>query len=147
MNRKEYHREYYLKNKERFKHKGTVWKTKNRDRLRELQRRSDWNSKLETLKHYSIDGTPQCECCGERHIEFLTIDHIHGGGNQHRKNIGASGGGAKLYRWIKKQGYPNMFRVLCLNCNASLGWFGYCPHGNIQKEVKIETDNQQSLFS
>src|SRR5712664_3918736 len=26
---------------------------------------------------------PECECCGETAIEFLSLDHIEGGGRQH----------------------------------------------------------------
>jgi hypothetical protein len=33
----------------------------------------------EALHHYS-NGTMTCACCGERHVDFLTLDHIDGGG-------------------------------------------------------------------
>jgi len=65
----------------------------------------------------------KCNCCGEINIEFLTLDHINGKGNQHRKEIGNS-----VYRWIEQNNYPPGFQVLCMNCNFSLGVRGYCPH-------------------
>lgn len=67
----------------------------------------------------------RCACCGESHYEFLAIDHVAGGGNQHRNILG---GHANTLKYIKKQGYPPEFRVLCHNCNLARGFYGYCPH-------------------
>lgn len=64
-----------------------------------------------------------CECCGESEPNFLAIDHIDGGGHQHRKSIKQS-----ISAWLKKNGYPAGFRVLCHNCNMALGLYGECPH-------------------
>lgn len=87
-------------------------------------------SKLLVLHHYS-NGKMICACCGIGYVEFLTIDHINGGGAAHRRTIGngklANGGGA-FYTWLRKNGYPEGYRVLCQNCNFSRGIFGYCPH-------------------
>lgn len=88
---------------------------------------SQWR-KLLVLKHYSPEPEgPKCACkgCGENRVEFLVIDHVNGGGNLHRR---VTGNGASAYRWILKNGFPPGFRVLCWNCNNSLGAFGYCPH-------------------
>lgn len=71
-----------------------------------------------------------CQCCGECTEEFLTIDHIKGGGNKHRKEIGQ---GRSIYIWLKINNYPEGFRTLCWNCNACLGLRGYCPHQNLLK--------------
>lgn len=46
-----------------------------------------------------------------------------GGGSKHRKEIGV----ASTYSWLKKNKYPEGFRVLCWNCNSSLGLYGYSP--------------------
>jgi hypothetical protein len=88
-----------------------------RDRNRARLRRT----KTEVLDHY---GNGRCACCGERQQEFLTIDHIHGGGRRHRQTcrIGS------IYFWLKKNGYPQGFQVLCMNCNLAKGRFGSCPH-------------------
>lgn len=77
--------------------------------------------KMEVLTHYGL----RCACCGDTTIEFLSLDHIEGGGNKHRKSIG---GGANLYRWIVKNNFPEGFQVLCFNCNLSKGFYGRCPH-------------------
>ncbi len=69
----------------------------------------------------------KCACCGESNIEFLAIDHEAGGGEKHRKALGMRGGAA-FYTWLKSQGFPSGYRVLCFNCNQSIGAYGYCPH-------------------
>lgn len=74
----------------------------------------------------------KCACCGEDRYEFMAIDHIHGNGNQHRK-INKTGSGLQFYRWLKREKYPEGFRVLCHNCNQSFGLYGYCPHHSPSK--------------
>jgi hypothetical protein len=72
----------------------------------------------------------ECACCGESRREFLAIDHIGGGGGDHRRSLFGkrNAGGHVFYRWLHQQGYPLGFRVLCHNCNQSMGLYGYCPH-------------------
>lgn len=91
---------------------------------------------MEALTHYS-GGTPKCSCvgCCETHTEFLTIDHIDGGGGEHRRELSGPGskdkrspGGLAFYYWLRRNKYPGGFRVLCWNCNCSRGLYGYCPH-------------------
>jgi len=83
-------------------------------------------TRIEVLSRYS-GNPPKCSCCGEKHIEFLVIDHIEGGGYKHRKFL-KKHGGTQFYLWLKKNNYPKEYRVLCMNCNFSLGIRGYCPH-------------------
>ncbi len=68
----------------------------------------------------------RCACCGEDRIEFLCVDHINVGGNKHRESLGKRG--RHIYYWLRDNNYPDGFRVLCHNCNFSLGAYGYCPH-------------------
>jgi hypothetical protein len=75
------------------------------------------------LVRYSGDP-PHCTCCGEKELVFLAIDHIGGGGGQHRKTMNAS----TIYTWLKREGYPDGFRVLCHNCNMATRWNRPCPH-------------------
>lgn len=79
----------------------------------------------QVFAHY-CGGDPKCSCCGERHSEFLSIDHVGGGGAKHRLETG--GGGKRTYLWLRRNGFPTGFRVLCHNCNQAIGQFGYCPH-------------------
>lgn len=71
-----------------------------------------FEQKLAVMTHYS-HGLMECEC-GESRIQCLTIDHINGGGNKHRKEVGE---GVTFYRWLIKNNFPEGFRVLCMNCN------------------------------
>ncbi|GAG27721.1 unnamed protein product, partial [marine sediment metagenome] len=71
----------------------------------------------------------KCACCGEEQELFLSIDHIDGGGTQHRKEISGGKGGHHFYLWLKEEEYPPGFQTLCCNCN----WGKYrnnntCPH-------------------
>jgi hypothetical protein len=93
-------------------------------RNNERKRREFKRYRKTVMHHY---GGAKCACCGERTFEFLSIDHINGGGNKHRKEAKLSGKG--IYRWLVKNGFPEGFRVLCHNCNFSIGAYGYCPHG------------------
>ena len=79
--------------------------------------------KIEVMTHYTGE-TPRCQCCGEMTIEFLAMDHINGGGRKHYQAIKWG----TIYRWLKKNGYPDGFQVLCNNCNMAKGMFGACPH-------------------
>lgn len=81
--------------------------------------------RLEVLRVYG-GSHPSCACCGETRYEFLVIDHMNGRGQEQRDLLGRRGN--ELYLWLKQQGYPDGYRVLCSNCNSALGWHGYCPH-------------------
>lgn len=84
------------------------------------------------LKLAAIDayGGRACACCGETHIDFLCIDHIDGGGGEHRKLVG---GGSTFFRWLKTHNYPPGYRVLCFNCNNAFAMFGMCPHNEVME--------------
>jgi hypothetical protein len=80
--------------------------------------------RLEVLSHYSPEL--KCACCGYIEMRALTIDHIHGGGGQHRRTV--TGNGQGQLRWLKINSYPDGYRVLCHNCNHVRSQIGYCPH-------------------
>lgn len=85
-----------------------------------------WQRKVDTLTYYS-GGTPTCNCCGEKEIKFLTIDHINGLSVEEKKHS-RNRGGHTFYSKLKKQGYPSGYQVLCYNCNCAKGFYGQCPH-------------------
>lgn len=68
-----------------------------------------------------------CRCCSESRNEFLAIDHVNGGGNKHRLELEV-GGSAGFYTWLKRNGFPPVFQVLCHNCNMARSIYGRCPH-------------------
>lgn len=98
-------------------------------------RRKVLRRKYRALCAYSC-GEPACACCGETNIEFLALDHINGGGNQHRKAIGLTSGGTVFYGYLARENYPLGYRVLCHNCNSAPAWHGYCPHSSPQRAAE-----------
>lgn len=85
--------------------------------------------KISVLTHYG-DGVPLCTCCGEAELHFLNIDHINGGGAEHRRQIGRT----KLYRWLVNNDFPTGFQVLCANCNFGKSICGECPHVTARRQ-------------
>ncbi len=84
-------------------------------------------TKLLVMNHYS-EGKLECSCCKENNYLFLTIDHINGGGNIHRKKE-CHRGSHQTYQWIKNNSFPEGFQVLCWNCNSGRSLNkGICPH-------------------
>lgn len=74
----------------------------------------------------------KCVCCGEVRFEFLALDHIYGGGRQHRMKRN----NLQIYREVEKMAQPETaYRLLCHNCNLAVGFYGYCPHGGIPDRV------------
>lgn len=103
---------------------------------------SQYNRKsLRKLKREVMDAYGGiCACCGETELAFLTIDHIDGNGAEHRREMAGETGleysqaGARTYRWLRKNNYPEGFQVLCANCNCGKHWSGgVCPHETAQR--------------
>ena len=78
--------------------------------------------KIEVSKHYGS----KCSCCGETNINLLTIHHING-----RKTLNKEDKytGIHLWIWLRSNNYPEVFRLLCYNCNLSIKQHKkeYCP--------------------
>ncbi len=127
------------------------YKSCTRCRTQALAREAQWKkekpeeyqAKLANLRDQHVErrvrvlekyGGAQCVCCGERELKLLCLDHINGGGLKERKEATALGESkANIYYWLEKRGYPDQgkYRVLCHNCNCSLGHKGYCPHSDL----------------
>src|SRR5882672_8107768 len=61
----------------------------------------------------------KCECCSEYQEEFLTFDHINGGGKIHR-----SRDTKRFYTWLVNtplDEVKRIIRILCYNCNCAIG--------------------------
>lgn len=121
-------RKHYQTHKKQVKKYRKQYRKRPERKLKQKESFKKYYYKLKnsTLIHYSGDP-PKCACCGETIYEFLTIDHIDNKGAEHRKKIGISGG-ASFYIWLKHNGYPKGFQILCLNCNWAKGIYGICPH-------------------
>jgi len=93
-----------------------------RERDRRMRARL-WEFKTQVIYHYG----GKCACCGESQVEFLTIDHINGGGEVERKRLGKTG--ARYYQWIISNNFPSNLQLLCWNCNCARQLYGgICPH-------------------
>ena len=66
-----------------------------------------------------------CACCGETIVGFLALDHVDGGGRQHRIQRGTS---EAVYGDVERAGYPSEYQLLCHNCNQAKYAYGICPH-------------------
>lgn len=122
---KEYRHQYYLANKAKSNAQSKAWMEKNRETHKEWRklwsRDYRYKKKIEVINHYG----GKCNCCGESEIYFLTIDHIEGGGNIHRKKIGTK----SMTYWLKMKKFPQGYQVLCFNCNCGRSINkGICPH-------------------
>jgi len=130
--KREYDKKYRKKNKERIRAYQRKYREEHIEEYKQRAKEYRERITLEVMTHYS-KGKPVCVCCGEERMEFLTIDHVEGGGTAHRKVLGRYG--KHFYRWLYQQGFPDGYQILCYNCNCSLGRFGYCPH---EKEKENE---------
>ena len=139
--RKNYNRQWQLTHREHKREQNRKWRENHKEYIREYniayneshykqyhrkpesseqaqKHRERYNAKLrkEVLTHYG-DGKLACIICGENRLLCLSIDHINGGGNKHRKMLGLRAG-IPFYQWLRKRGYPLGFRTLCMNCQA-----------------------------
>lgn len=97
---------------------------KHRDKRRATVRAGYYRRKMEVINHYG----GKCACCGESEPAFLQIDHIDDDGATHRASLPHSGAAGVIYRWLKQNGWPEGFQVLCANCNMAKSSRAGCPH-------------------
>lgn len=127
-----------MKSKEAQRLYNKAYKIRNRDRLALLTKEWQLNVRKRVLSYYS-NGTMVCKCCGEREYKFLSLDHINGGGSQHRKQYGSK----YLYSWTIQNKFPGGYQVLCHNCNMAKGFYKVCPHQAEREILNEETNVQQ----
>jgi len=100
-----------------------AWRAANPDKAEEQRRRqapylAEWTRqeharlRAAVLDHYGSS----CACCGS--TDYLSIDHVNGDGEEHRKQVGIRTG-TKTYRWLVRNNFPEGFQTLCAACNAS----------------------------
>ncbi len=72
--------------------------------------------RVEVLTHYA-NGKLKCALCDVSDHRVLTIDHMSGSGNAHRRALKITSG-TEFYSWLKRSGFPGGYRVLCFNHNS-----------------------------
>ena len=120
-------RKYQAEHKEELAIKYKIRYQKHCETRKEYSRNRHQSLRKEAIEHYGN----KCACCGETITEFLSIDHINGGGRKHRESVNS-----ELCFWLKKNNYPDGFQVLCYNCNCAKGFFGKCPHEEVN-DIKL----------
>jgi hypothetical protein len=85
------------------------------------------------LKNRALDAYGRrCVCCGESRYQFLTFQHSHGDGAQHRAEICGNYryGGASFVRALNRRNFPPVagLVVMCYNCHYATDMNGMCPH-------------------
>lgn len=115
---KEYHRKYYQDNKNKWRESGRKNYPDHKETKREYQRKLTIQYKQKFLEMYG--GV--CACCGESVFDFLTIEHRQGQQKSTRRT------GLVAYRDAIQEFRPDLYEILCWNCNCAKGKLGYCPH-------------------
>lgn len=132
-------REYYKNNKDKIReyyhtdhsHKvRNAWHKEYRKRPEVKERLSrNLNAFYRRVWQEAFQFFGPCECCGESELEFLSIDHRNGNGKEERSR-GISG--IQILERLRREGWPEEakkeYRLLCYNCNFTIGHYGYCPH-------------------
>ena len=127
--KKKYMREWYLAHKKENPTRSRKWYHNNLERGRAMVKKSRVKVRMMVLQAYSGEK-PECACCGEKTVTFLTIDHINNDGAEKRKTHGA---GVGFYYYLKKRGFPTGYQILCFNCNCGRAINkGTCPHKNLE---------------
>lgn len=120
---REYAKKWRKKNKEKLKEYRKELYSKHHEKWSENNKRKYVERRKLVIEKYGN----KCNCCGEKNIYFLTIDHINNDGFIHRKKYQGN-----MFDWARKNNYPKSLRVLCLNCNGARQYHGgiekICPH-------------------
>jgi hypothetical protein len=116
---KEYARAYYRAHINHIEEARKIYRASHKAEASAWHKNYYRQLRLDAIAHYG----GKCMCCGETEEAFLSIDHINGGGNEHRKKVHRHIG-----LWLKKNNYPDGFQILCHNCNQAKGYYGICPH-------------------
>lgn len=148
-----YQREYRAKNIDRIKANDRIyWQAKKQDPEFMEGNRKRGREFWQKLRREVMDayGGAICACCGETECKFLSIDHVFNDGADHRRSITQNEGNGKgastaTWTWLKRNGYPAGFQVLCMNCNfgkATNG--GTCPHTSRANENGVNSGKLQT---
>lgn len=100
---------------------------KDKQRIKRLEIKSS------ILTHYG-NGKLACVKCGFRDIRALSIDHIDGGGGEHRRVL--KRGGLSFYKWLRDNNYPDGFQTLCMNCQMIKSYRQDVPMSNTSSVAK-----------
>lgn len=110
--KKEYDTQYRITNKNILKTKSVKYRQTHANDIYQIHKQYAVKLKYTVISHYS-NGKNVCAKCGITDINTLSIDHINGGGTQHKKTITQS-----FYNYLISHNFPDGYQVLCMNCQA-----------------------------
>lgn len=118
-------RVYYQQHKASIITNVKAYRSKNQQWYKEMHQRRRTELRLQVLSHYT-NGTLKCQCddCNVIGQQFLTIEHINGGGRKDRLKYGNNA--RNFYASIVQRGFPKELTALCFNCNCAKSAHGYC---------------------
>ena len=79
-----------------------------------------------------------CAWCGETRPDALSLDHVNGGGSEHRRIT------KDTYRWALENGCPPTLQPLCATCHA-LKNAGYKSPQEVEREVEQAREAAQEI--
>lgn len=151
--RKQYHKEWRAKNRDKWNAYGAKWYALNRqkrsrtirlwdiqhpEKRKEIEKRWYENNKEQKaneqrarlLKYKALVVEAyggKCSCCGEKEVGFLTVEHLKKNGNAHRKVSG------NFYHYLVRNNFPDkeILSILCMNCNWIERNGRTCPHRTV----------------
>lgn len=144
-NAKKYNLAYYERHPDKVIARSTKWAKNNQRHVKAYQKQWFETHREKQQQYAKVGGNKakakvrsqliaaygsKCAClkCPETRTEFLTVDHVNGGGTKHRKSLGIQPGYA-FYCWLRRQGFPKKkYQLLCFNCNCAKRDYAKCPH-------------------
>lgn len=104
--------------------KNRYWDNPQKYREAERERQAATRKRIRDELIEAYGGRCVCDRCPETNPAFLTLDHVNGDGNHHRKELGSH-----TYMDLKRRRWPKEgYRLLCWNCNAMTRGGKPCPH-------------------
>lgn len=124
------HNQIYCSSKCRISESARRWREKNPDYPGRYARKNKnkistyckkWRTKRRK-KFIEMYGG-KCSCCGENFGPFLTLDHVKNNGCEVRKGRSNDAEYTKAINECR----PDLYQILCANCNSAKEWYGECP--------------------
>ena len=125
---REWRMAYYARNRDRIAAKGLRWVAANRARANQNQ--AAWNERKRT-EMFAFFGD-HCALCGNSERQHLTLDHVYGDGHRHRRMSPGTRYGSIMSGIAKGTDSADRYRILCWNCNCSIGIRGWSPAEALQ---------------
>lgn len=107
-------KKYRESHKEELSIKNKLYQNTHKEEIRQSKNKKRLEIKNMVMTHY---GNGKCAClmCGyDKDVDGLTIDHVNGHGEEHRRELNKHG--LAFYRWLINSNYPEGYQTLCGTC-------------------------------